>query len=357
MKNTKQYIISDSFSIKETLKQMDIALANTLFIIKNGILTGSVSSGDIRRALLKEINLTDPVSTIMNASPVYVNEVFEWDIVKQLFIDKKISAIPILNHSRQLIEVILRKDIFEEKDDIHPQINLPVVIMAGGLGSRLDPLTRVIPKALIPIDDKPIIEIIMDEFHKYGMKDFTISLHHKSKMIKAYFQEHESNYHISFIKELTPLGTAGGLKSLQNKIKTPFFVSNCDILVKTDYSDIAASHEKGHYSLTMIASMQHHIIPYGICKLNKNGSLKNIDEKPEYDFLVNTGMYVLNPEVLEYIPENKMFHMTDLIDTLKQNGHNIGVYPVSEKSWIDIGQWEKYRESIHQMNSLLKDPV
>ena len=142
-----------------------------------------------------------------------------------------------------------------------------------------------------------------------------------------------------------PLGTAGGLKYLEKRIDTPFFVSNCDIIIQCDYFDIYKFHKKANFDLTLVSSIQHHIIPYGVCKLENDGSLKTIREKPEYDFLVNTGMYILNPDILKFIPKNKSFDMTDLIKCLKEEKKKIGVYPVSKKSWIDVGQWEEYKKA------------
>lgn len=221
--------------------------------------------------------------------------------------------------------------------------------MAGGKGTRLDPFTRILPKALIPVGEKPVIEIIMDEYARYGMKNFHISVNSKSKMIKAYFGDQDSDYNISFIDEDKPLGTAGALRFLKDKFDNPFFVSNCDIIVRNNYYDILQFHKDGRYDLTVVGSMQHRTIPYGVCKFENGGLLKSIQEKPEYDFLVNTGMYLLNPHILRYIPENTYFDMTELINVLQKKAHKVGVYPVSEKSWVDIGQLTEYRTTIREL--------
>jgi NDP-sugar pyrophosphorylase family protein len=225
------------------------------------------------------------------------------------------------------------------------QLNLPVVIMVGGKGTRLDPFTRILPKALIPLGETPIIEVIMDKFSVYGVKEYYISVNHKHKMIKAYFEDRKSKYNVSYIDEDKPLGTAGAIKLLENKINTPFFVSNCDIIINCDYSAIMKFHQDKKHMLTLIASMQHHTVQYGVCEIENDGSLFKIKEKPEYDFLVNTGMYIMNPEIMSYIPDNSYFDMTDLIEAIKEEKHTIGIYPVSEKSWIDVGQWEEYNNA------------
>jgi len=223
--------------------------------------------------------------------------------------------------------------------------------MAGGSGTRLDPFTRILPKPLIPIGDKPVIEILIERFAKYGSRCFYISLNYKSRIVKAFFEDYVKEYNISFIDEEKPLGTAGSLKLLAGKIKTTFIVSNCDILVQEDYNKIVEFHREGQYMLTIVGSVQHHVVPYGVCKTDIGGGLVDFEEKPKYDFLVNTGMYVLDPGVLKYIPPGKEFDMTELIHDLVQKGKKIGVFPVSEKSWIDIGQWEQYKKAVEDLHS------
>jgi NDP-sugar pyrophosphorylase family protein len=203
-----------------------------------------------------------------------------------------------------------------------------------------------LPKPLIPIDNKPIIEIIMDEFAKFSINNFYISINYKKEIIKAYFKEQKSNYNIEFIEETKPGGTAGSLKLLEGKIKTTFFVSNCDIIIKDDYKKIYNFHKKNNFNLTLVGSIKHHTIPYGVCKIGNGGILKKIVEKPESDMLINTGMYILSPEVFNFIPKNKFYNMTDLINIMKKNDYKVGVYPISEKSWMDIGEWGKYKSSL-----------
>ena len=219
--------------------------------------------------------------------------------------------------------------------------------MAGGKGTRLDPFTRIFPKPLIPIGDNPIIEIIMDKFAKYGMKSFIISVNTKAKMIKAYFEDSRSKYNISFIDEDKPLGNIGALRFLEGKLKTPFFISNCDIIVECDYTKIYEFHQQHNCDLTIVGSLQHYTIPYGVCDIENGGILKSIKEKPEYDLLVNTGMYVFNPDILKFIPKNEFFNIPDLIKKLKKARKKIGVYPVSEKSWIDVGKLSEYKKHIN----------
>jgi NDP-sugar pyrophosphorylase family protein len=224
------------------------------------------------------------------------------------------------------------------------------VIMAGGKGTRLDPFTRILPKPLIPIGDKSIIEIIIDKFLKYQINHFIVSVNEKSKIIKSYFEELNPPYSISYIHEPKPLGTAGSLKYLDKKDCHSIIVTNCDIIIDADYADLVDSHLKDNNDITLVASMKQYKIPYGVCEIENGGALKTIIEKPEYNFLVNTGMYIIKTESLKLVPFEEYFHMTHLIEKVKAAGGKIGVYPISESSWIDTGEWEEYKNALKAFN-------
>ena len=177
--------------------------------------------------------------------------------------------------------------------------------MAGGKGTRLEPFTKILPKPLVPVHEKPIIEHIIKMFTEYGCNDFYLTVNYKSKILKAYFEEINPEYTIKFIEEEKPLGTAGSLKYLSGMLESPFFVTNCDIIVKSNYHSLYKFHKEGNYDLTLVASAKEYIIPYGTCDLNGDGSLSNINEKPQFDFLINTGLYLINPNLLELIKENQ----------------------------------------------------
>jgi NDP-sugar pyrophosphorylase family protein len=223
--------------------------------------------------------------------------------------------------------------------------------MAGGKGTRLDPFTKILPKPLIPIGDQPILELIMDRFHTYGMEQFYITLNHRSKMIKAYFEEFKTKYKIRYVDEKKPLGTAGGLKYLSDTTSGPIFVSNSDIIIEEDYGKILVFHKNNKNDITIVASVKNYNIPYGICEIENGGILKNITEKPNFNFLVNTGMYIIDSSVINLIPEGEFYHITDLIEDCKKTGGRIGVFPISEKSWIDIGEWEMYKKALERFKA------
>ena len=344
----KKYIINSDATIKQAMKTLDAGGIGFLCIYKNNKIYGIITDGDIRRAILDEVSLRVPIGEITNVKYIYVNEKHTEKELDNIFRNTHIKHIPVVNKKHELIDIITEDVFYKIKPKSKfKKINAKVVIMAGGKGTRLMPFTQIIPKPLIPIGDKSMLEVIMEEYNKYEISDFFISVNYKASMIKAYFEDIEHNYNIKYIDEDKPLGTAGALKFVENEFDKPFFVANCDIIIKTDYTNIYDFHINGNYDITLVASMQHYEIPYGVCEISKGGELFEIKEKPEYDFLVNTGMYVLNPGVLKFIPKNTFFHITHLIEIVKNNGGKIGVFPVSEKSWIDIGQIDELKKTLN----------
>ena len=286
----------------------------------------------------------------MNENPILIKkDNFTKKQIKNIFIEKGFSQIPIIDENNKVIDLVIKSDLLNNENEkvTYKKINASVVIMAGGRGTRMEPFTSILPKPLLPINNKSMLEIIMQEYSKHNINNFCLSVNYKSNLIKAYLNDLDLGYNISYVEELKPLGTAGSLKLLNPSFtKKPFFISNCDILIKQDYDKIYDFHLKGNYEITLVASYRNHEIPYGVCDIEKGGSLIKISEKPSYNFLVNTGMYIVNPSVLKHIPNNKFFHITHLIEKVKSTGKKVGVFPVSENSWIDVGQWENYNEAI-----------
>ncbi|MGV8058384.1 MAG: sugar phosphate nucleotidyltransferase [Smithellaceae bacterium] len=350
----KKLLIDSSIKIITALKLLDETADKVLFVVdQDNRLLGTLTDGDIRRYLLSGRSLEDAISEVYNKSPkALLDKEYFQENAKKILLKYKLTMIPIIDEKKLLLNIVSWDKIFSEekkKPKKRKNIKVPVVIMAGGKGTRLDPFTKILPKPLIPIGDKPIIELIMDKFHEFGMRDFYVTLNHKSKMIKAYFEEFKTKYGITYIDEKIPLGTAGGLKYLQGKISGPIFVSNSDIIIEEDYSKILKFHNNNRNEITIVASVKNYNIPYGVCEIENGGILREIKEKPSLCFLVNTGMYIVNSTALNIIPQDEFYHITQLIQDLKNAGSKIGVFPVSEKSWMDIGEWEKYKEVLEYL--------
>ena len=351
----KDITIHSNATIREAMEAMTKTSEKVLLVIDDEqALLGALSDGDIRRYILRGGDLSGTIQGAYRADPIFVfQDDYDIERIKQVFTKNRIALIPILHKNRKIIDFVTWETAFGNNRDSEKQkLNIPVVIMAGGKGTRLEPFTRVLPKPLIPVGDKPVIDHIIDRFRAYGISEFYLTIHHMSKIMRAYFEEKQPDYSIGFAEEDKPRGTAGSLKLLADKLNKPFFVSNCDILIETDYADLYRFHMQNRHDITLVASARQFNIPYGICEINSNGSLERIKEKPEYNFLVNAGMYVLNPTVLELIPDNKLFHITHLIDKIKGNGGQIGVYPVSEKAWVDVGQWAEYRKALKTIEDI-----
>lgn len=344
----KERIISSSDSILDAFKQMDTIFQKLLIIIDDGYFVGLVSAGDIQRAIIKNEPLTASISSITRKNIKIATFGTPFEEIKKQMLQYRMELLPIVDDSNQLLNVIFWEDIFTKTEKRYETgIDAPVVIMAGGRGSRLQPITNIIPKPLIPLIDKPIIEKIIDNFMETGIHSFIISLNYKAEYIKFHFtQIPDKQYSVTFIQENLPLGTAGCLNLLKDKLNKTFFVTNCDILIDLDYWEVWNYHKENHNELTLVSSLKSISIPYGTLKLGENGSLVALDEKPILNFFLNAGMYLIEPHLLDEIPSNSFFNMTDLIEVVKIRKGRIGVFPVSEGSLIDIGNWEEYLKNI-----------
>jgi NDP-sugar pyrophosphorylase family protein len=232
------------------------------------------------------------------------------------------------------------------------RLGLPVVIMAGGQGTRLAPFTSVLPKPLIPVGDRTVIEIIIDQFLPYGLDNFYLSVNYKSKILKSFFEELAPSYSVTYLEEKEPRGTAGSLRMLYAPTPEPLIVTNCDVMIQADYAELVSFHTDNNYDLTLVASLKDYHIPYGVCELENGGSLARITEKPQYSFLVNTGMYVVRRDRLGLIPEQARCDMTDFIEQIKKTGGRIGVFPIGESAWVDTGEWTEYRKALDSLGWL-----
>lgn len=340
-------IISINDTVISALKQMDGHRTKLVFVFDGDKFEGILTIGDIQRAIIRQANLSDPVSAILVKDKIYASENDSLEDIKSVMFKELIDCMPVLNADGEIVDVLFWHDVFTEKvGDNRPKIGLPVVIMAGGKGTRLKPITNVIPKPLVPVGDKTILEVIMDQFEGIGCKKFYMSVNYKADMMEFYLSQLDHKYDIEFFMEDKPLGTIGSVSLLKGKISTPFFVSNCDSINEQDYRDVYDYHVNNHNDMTIVTMVKNFKIPYGVIETGEDGLMVSLKEKPEHTYMVNTGVYILNPELIDEIPEGEFFHITHLMEKVKARGGRIGCFPVSEDAWKDMGEWPEYLKMI-----------
>jgi dTDP-glucose pyrophosphorylase len=347
-------------SIKTAIRLLNQFGTKTLVVLdKNKSLKGTISDGDIRRAILKGKKLENLITGIYNSEPIYlIQNSFDESKLKSVFLKHKIDIIPIVNKKGKFIKSIKFYDLINsfkknnnKKKIVNNKINnASVIIMAGGLGKRMEPFTHIMPKPLIPIGKSTIIELVIAQFTKYGFNDFLLTTNYKHYILDIFFKNIKLKSNLKLIREKKPLGTAGSLSLIKGLKGKNCFVANCDGLLNLDLNNIMDYHVNNHFDLTIIVSMKKYQLPYGICKSKSNGLFDEIIEKPKIDFKVNTGIYVMKNSMLKYVPKNKKIDMNNFIELLKNKKFNIGLYPISSESWLDVGQWEEYKNNIKKIS-------
>ena len=333
MDEIQKYMGKDSLTVLEAMRLIDNNQRGILFIINNdNKLLGCVTDGDIRRFLLSGGTMDNPVIDAANCSPKYAKSV---DEAKSLYHNRNYIIIPIVGNDGRIIDLYTGEG-FELKR--HNSLNVPVVINAGGKGTRLDPFTRILPKPLIPIGDIPIIEHIMKEYQSYSCNDFHIIVNYKSELMKAYFAESENDYNITWYVEEKPLGTGGGLSLLRKNFTDTFFFANCDALLTANYESMINFHKENKNIITMICAYKNINIPYGVVEMGVNGVIEGMKEKPLMSFLTNTGIYIVEPEVINDIEDGVPISFPDIVEKERRKGKKVAVFPVSENDWMDMGQ-------------------
>lgn len=336
------FIGNQSLSIVDAMGKIDENANGILFIVDDfNKLIGSLTDGDIRRWLLKSGNLADKVIYAMNKTPITLN-VDKTSEASRIVKEKFINAIPLVDEQNVVVDIYLHNSSKEIVNN-NKLKDIPVVVMAGGKGTRLYPYTKILPKPLVPIGDTPIVERIIDYFTKFGIKQFYMTVNYKKAMIRSYFDDIDREYDIDYVEETKPLGTGGSIKLIPNKFDKPFFVTNCDSLILADYYDIYQYHVKTGNDITMVSALKNFQVPYGVLHSGENGLLETIEEKPKLSYFINTGMYIINPETIELIPDDTMFHMTHLVEKVMADGGKVGTYPVSEDSFLDMGEIDEMK--------------
>jgi len=347
--------VNKETSVVEVLKKLNETAKKVLFVVEDDKLLGTVTDGDIRRHILKVGKIEGKVEEFYNPDPVfvYVDELENKEKIEKILLSKKVELIPVVSRDLYLKGYIEWSDIISEDHIIsyeRIEEDIPVIIMAGGKGTRMKPFTDVLPKPLVPIGEKTIVEHIIDSFKNFGLKRYIMILNYKGKVIESYFNSLEEDYNVEFVYEREFFGTAGGLKLTENIIPQEYFIiSNCDIILRCNYKEAFDFHKKNDAIFTSLTSIQHFKIPYGVINTDIGGKVISIKEKPEYTFQINTGVYILNRKIFEYIPDNSYLDMPSLMLKLIEENQKVLSYPIKESDYIDIGQWEEYHKWLKRL--------
>jgi dTDP-glucose pyrophosphorylase len=341
----KKNICKSNIKIRKALYLLNIIQIKCLIILDtNKKLIGTLTDGDIRRSLINGAKFNAGIINYINKKPIsiYKKNYLENKNLKNYEIPKDISLIPIINEKKKLIGIV-KNYRFDQQKLLLNNLNVNVVIMAGGLGTRLRPFSTIIPKPLIPLKGKPIIEHIMDRFANSKFKKFVVSINNNQKIIKAYFKSHKKRYEINFINEKKALGTAGSL-SLIKKITKDFFVINCDNIIDCNYQSILEYHQQNENDLTVVVAKKKIEIPYGVFKFDKNKKIQII-EKPSNEILINTGMYVFSKKIIKNLKKNENINMDEFIKILINKKYKIDLFPVENTEWHDFGQLSSFYQN------------
>lgn len=337
--------ISENHNIRDALSQLNQTAKKILFIINGeNILLAALTDGDIRRYLLAGGTLDDAVTHAGNHHPITARSREE---ALRLLSQWNCIAVPVLDAGGHIADIVLKGAAVSVP---HAALGLPVVIMAGGKGTRLEPYTKILPKPLIPVGDLPIMEHIMRQFRCCGCTEFHAVVNYKKQLIKAYFSENEEQYDTFWYDEDKPLGTGGGLSLLKGKVDKTFFLTNCDVLLLTDYEKLLRFHRESGSAVTMVCAEKRVTVPYGVIEADADGAITAMREKPAFSFLTNTGLYLVEPEVLDDIAPGVAAGFPDIIAAQQKKGRKVSAYTVPEDDWLDMGQMdelEKMRKRIY----------
>ncbi|SMG46230.1 nucleotidyltransferase family protein [Paenibacillus aquistagni] len=341
MTDWKRVMVSSELTVLQVIERIDsTGLQIAIVVDSSSQLLGTITDGDIRRGILKGISLQNPVTDIMNRNPVTARIGDSRKSIFNKMKKKRLKQIPILNEHNQVIRMDHLDQFYEKRIYTNP-----VVLMAGGLGTRLRPLTDNCPKPLLRLGDKPILEMIIENFIEFGFYKFFISVNYHAEMIEDYFGDGSKwGVEIEYIHETQRLGTAGALSYLKEKHLTEsFFVMNGDLLTKVNFEQLLEYHIQNESIGTMCVREHEYQIPYGVVTVNEH-KLLSIEEKPKQRFFINGGLYVLHPNVLEYIPKDKYYDMPELFNELIIRKEETSVFPIREY-WIDIGKMDDFRKA------------
>lgn len=338
MKKWQSIIVSEQNTLFETMQIIDkSSLQFAVVVSEEGNLLGTVTDGDIRRSILRGDTLDVKITKVMNPSPITGIVGQSRKKYYQLMQTKKLKQLPIVDKNNKIIDILFSDKVVSNNENL-------VVLMVGGLGTRLRPLTNDIPKPMLKVGGKPILETIIEGFKQYGFTNFILSVNYKKEVIQNYFQNGEAfDVNISYIEETKRLGTAGALSLLPTQPNKPIFVMNGDLLTQVNFEQLMHFHIDNNSSATMCVREYEYQIPYGVIETD-GVSLVSIKEKPIHKSFVNAGIYVLSPEALNHIPNNEYYDMPELFQKLVKEEMKTTVFPIREY-WLDIGRMDDFEKA------------
>lgn len=334
-----KYLCEESESIKHALEQLGNVPIRTLIIVHKNIVCGSLTDSDIRKAVLKGIDTTAPVSSIMNTNCIRYEVCSKDEFIsdekrRSILKDSNLNMVPVVTHANELVDLIVKNHSIYAKT--------PVVIMCGGLGTRMGDLTRETPKPMLKVYGKPMLEIIIRQLASEKFKKIYLAINYLGEQIEKYFGDgSDFGVEIKYIKEGKRLGTAGALSLIEDDIKMPLVVMNGDIITDFDVRNLMDFHMQNHSFATM-AIAEHTIQnPFGVVDFSGIDFIE-IKEKPVYRSFINSGVYAIDPAFLKLVPQDTFIDMPTLLNMAREMGKKVRVYPIIE-SWVDVGRVDDYQ--------------
>lgn len=345
-KNWKKAIITSTCTIKDAIQNLNKTALQVCFVYKKNKFYGTLSDGDIRRGLLKGFELNHKINLIINKKPKFILEkdLIKKKIINKFYENKNFNLIPIVNSKRKIIDIFGKNKNLKKK-----KLDYEMIIVAGGKGTRLMPMTKRIPKALIRVHGRPILETIILKAKTEGIYNFTlVTCHMHDKIYKYFANGKKLGVNIKYIREKTPLGTAGGITKLNFKENKILIITNCDIITQLNYVNLVNFHKTNRNQATIASIFYRLSNPYGVIKLDKYECVSKIVEKPSENNLISAGVYVINSKILKYFKKGEKIDMTDFVNYLILKNLKVGTYPIHE-NWTDIGSLsdlKKYSDEV-----------
>ncbi len=346
----KALTIGPEASLRAAIEAIDRSKRQIALVVDaDGKLVATVTDGDVRRGILRGVDLDGPVRQVMHVTPTTITEGAPDAETRRLIRDRKLAHVPVLDVGGRLVDLATVQDLF----GVTPN-DTRIVLMAGGLGTRLRPLTEKIPKPMLPVGGKPILEQIIGRFADQGFWRISISVNYRAEMVRDHFGTGEGmGVEIDYIEEERAMGTAGALSLLAERPEAPFIVMNGDVLVALQFPELLAFHREKSATGTLIVREYEQQVPYGVVR-SADGLMTGIEEKPVERYYVNAGIYVLSPEALDRLTPGHPLDMPDLLSAIAADGQNVGVFPLRDY-WRDIGRIADLEAARSEFDSVFRD--